>query len=115
MREIADLRVHGTTGEAPLVRFQREEAAALKAVDGRPPFRQVRDLVRRVQADCAIEVDATSASPTRRTSTASPVSRDRWRRPRRQSRRCCGRLPNMNAWPAEAGHERGSRNAAERL
>ena len=58
MREIADLRVHGTTGEAPLVRFQREEAAALKAVDGRPPFRQVRDLVRRVQADCAIEVDA---------------------------------------------------------
>jgi hypothetical protein len=55
LREIADLRVHGTTGEAPLVRFQREEAAALKAIDGRPPFRQVRDLVRRVQADCAIE------------------------------------------------------------
>jgi len=62
MREIADLRVHGTTGEAPLVRFQREEAAALKAVDGRPPFQQVRELARRVQADCAVAVDGNSYS-----------------------------------------------------
>jgi transposase len=62
MREIADLRVHGTTGEAPLVRFQREEAAALKAVDGRPPFRQVRELARRVQPDCAVAVDGNSYS-----------------------------------------------------
>jgi hypothetical protein len=62
MREIADLRVHGTTGEAPLARFARDEAAALKALDGRPPFRQVRELVRRVQADCAIEIDANSYS-----------------------------------------------------
>jgi transposase len=29
MREIADQRVHGTTGEVPLARFQREEAGAL--------------------------------------------------------------------------------------
>jgi hypothetical protein len=62
LREIADLRVHGTTGEAPLVRFRRDEAAALKPLDGRPPFRQVRELVRRVQADCAIEIDANSYS-----------------------------------------------------
>src|SRR5438105_12055534 len=62
MREIADVRVHGTTGEVPLVRFERDEAAALKPLDGRPPFRQVRELVRRVQADCAIEVDSNSYS-----------------------------------------------------
>jgi transposase len=62
MREIADVRVHGTTGEVPLVRFQREEAAALKALDGRPPFRQVRELVRRVQPDCAVAVDGNSYS-----------------------------------------------------
>jgi transposase len=57
MREIADVRVHGTTGEAPIVRFRREEATALRPVDGRPPFRQVRELNRRVQADCSVEVD----------------------------------------------------------
>jgi transposase len=62
MREIADVRRHGTTGEAPLVRFEREEATALQRLEGRPPFRQVRELVRRVQADCAIEVDGNSYS-----------------------------------------------------
>jgi transposase len=62
MREIADQRVHGTTGEVPLARFQREEAAALAPLNGRPPFGQMRELVRRVQADCAIAVDANSYS-----------------------------------------------------
>ena len=62
MREIADVRVHGTTGEAPLARFEREEACALKPLAGRPPFWQMRELVRRVQADCAIEVDGNSYS-----------------------------------------------------
>jgi len=62
MREIADLRIHGTTGEPPVHRFQREEASALRALDGRAPFRQVRDLVRRVQSDCCIEVDTNAYS-----------------------------------------------------
>jgi transposase len=62
MREIADRRVHGTTGDVPLLRFEHDEAAALKPLAGRPPFRQVRELVRRVQADCTIEVDANSYS-----------------------------------------------------
>jgi transposase len=62
MREIADQRVHGTTGETPLLRFERDEAAALKALGGRPPFRQIRELVRRVQADCAVAVDGNSYS-----------------------------------------------------
>ena len=45
MREVADLRIHGTTGEPPIARFERDEATALRPLDGRPPFRQVRELV----------------------------------------------------------------------
>jgi hypothetical protein len=60
MREIADPRVHGTTGEPPLERFRRDEAAALRPLGGRPPFRQIRELVRRVRADCCIELDTNS-------------------------------------------------------
>jgi hypothetical protein len=62
MREIADVRVHGTTGEAPIVRFGRDEAVVLKKIDGRAPFAQTRELTRRVQADCAIAIDANSYS-----------------------------------------------------
>ena len=62
MREIADVRVHGTTGEAPLERFRCGEAALLRPTDGRPPFRQIRELVRRVQADCSVEVDTNAYS-----------------------------------------------------
>ena len=57
MREIADVRVHGTTGEAPLVRFERDEAAALRPLNGRPPFRQIRELTRVVHSDGCIELD----------------------------------------------------------
>jgi transposase len=57
MREVADTRVHGTTGEAPIVRFEREEAAALRPLNGRPPFHQLRELIRRVQNDACIDVD----------------------------------------------------------
>jgi transposase len=62
MREIADVREHGTTGEAPIARFHREAAAALRPLEGRPPFRQVRDLIRRVSSDCCVEVDTNAYS-----------------------------------------------------
>jgi len=62
MREVADVREHGTTGETPRLRFERDEAAALKPLDGRTPFRQLRDLLRKVQADCTVEVDTNSDS-----------------------------------------------------
>ena len=55
-REIADVRVHGTTGEAPIARFQRDEAKAHKSIAGVPPFHVARELLRRVQADCAVEI-----------------------------------------------------------
>ena len=62
VREVADVRVHGTTGEAPAVRFARDEVRALRPLGGRPPFRQVRELTRRVQADCCVEVDGNAYS-----------------------------------------------------
>jgi len=60
-REIADQRVHGTTGELPIERFARE-APALRPLSGRASFGQLRDLVRRVQADCAVDIDTNSYS-----------------------------------------------------
>ena len=60
-REVADQRIHGTTGIAPAERFS-EEAGALKPLGGRAPFGQLRDLVRKVQADCAVDLDTNSYS-----------------------------------------------------
>ena len=57
MREVADVRIHGTTGEAPIVRFERDETATLRPLGDRPPFGQPRELVRRVQNDGCIDVD----------------------------------------------------------
>jgi transposase len=61
-REIADARIHGTTGEPPMARFRRDEAAALKPAAGIPPFTTARDLVRRVGSDCTVEVDGNAYS-----------------------------------------------------
>ena len=61
-REIADQRVHGTTGEVPVERFGRAEARALQPIAGIPPFAVARELVRKVQGDCAIEVDGNAYS-----------------------------------------------------
>ena len=61
-REVADVRVHGTTGEAPIERFRRDEARALRPLAGTPPFHATRDLVRRVGADCSVEVETNSYS-----------------------------------------------------
>lgn len=61
-REIADLRMHGTTGEAPAVRFARDEAAALQPLPSCGPFVAARELSRKVSADCAVEVDTNAYS-----------------------------------------------------
>ncbi len=61
-REVADMRIHGTTGETPIERFARDEASALRPLAGTPPFVSARDLLRRVGADCAIEVDGNAYS-----------------------------------------------------
>ena len=60
-REIADRRRHGSTGEVPLERFEKE-AECLLPCAGHPPFGQLRDLVRTVHADCAVVVDTNAYS-----------------------------------------------------
>jgi Mu transposase-like protein len=54
--------VHGTTGEVPIERFRRAEAGAIRPVAGIPAFEAARELVRKVQADCAVEIDSNAYS-----------------------------------------------------
>ena len=61
-RDVANVRIHGTTGEAPMVRFERDEAHRLKPLRDRPSFGSLRELTRVVGNDCAIEVDTNSYS-----------------------------------------------------
>jgi transposase len=61
-REVADVRRHGTTGEAPIERFRCAEAKALKPIARMPPFQASRELIRRVQTDCAVEIDGNAYS-----------------------------------------------------
>jgi transposase len=57
MRDVADSRVHGTTGEVPIERFLAKEAAALQPLEGRTTFQPIRECVRRVHADACIELE----------------------------------------------------------
>lgn len=52
-REVANVRIHGTTGEAPIVRFAREEAHRLKPLSGQQSFGSLRELARVVGNDSA--------------------------------------------------------------
>ena len=61
-RDVADQRSHGTTGEAPRDRFERDEARALRPLGGTPPFTTARDLIRSVGADCAVAIDGNAYS-----------------------------------------------------
>lgn len=61
-REVANMRVHGTTGEAPITRFKRDEVHRLKPLGSRPPFGALRELSRIVGNDCAVEIDTNSYS-----------------------------------------------------
>ena len=61
-REVANVRVHGTTGEAPIARFERDETHRLKPLGDRPSFGSLRELTRVVGNDCAVEIDTNSYS-----------------------------------------------------
>ncbi len=61
-RDVANIRMHGTTGEAPTERFERDEVHRLKPLGGRPSFGSLRELTRVVGNDCAVEVDTNSYS-----------------------------------------------------
>ncbi len=57
MRDVADVRVHGTTAEPPIDRFERDERRTLAPLAAKAPFLQVRELSRRVHTDACIELD----------------------------------------------------------
>jgi hypothetical protein len=51
------VRIHGTTAEPPITRFERDERQALAPLAAKAPFLQVRELSRRVHTDACIELD----------------------------------------------------------
>jgi transposase len=55
--EIADRRIHGTTGEPPGLRFERDERQALRPLPVRRLAVRTRRLARRVSADCFVDID----------------------------------------------------------
>ena len=55
--EVADRRIHGTTSEQPIIRFERDERQALRPLPARPLAIRTRRLPRRVSADCFVDVD----------------------------------------------------------
>jgi transposase len=55
--EVADQRIHGTTGEQPCVRFARDEKPALRPLPAHPLAVRTRRLTRRVSADCFVDID----------------------------------------------------------
>jgi hypothetical protein len=57
LREVSDERLHGTTGESPRLRFERDEREALKPLAGRPPYSPARELTRVVNVEACVEVD----------------------------------------------------------
>jgi len=57
MIEVADERVHGTTKEKPIVRFERDERQALRPLPARTLAVRTRRLTRRVSADCFVDID----------------------------------------------------------
>lgn len=56
-REVADVRVHGTTGEPPITRFDQREAEALQPLGHRVAFQRPREVVRKVGTDFCVELD----------------------------------------------------------
>jgi transposase len=54
---LADERIHGTTHEAPIVRFDREERAALRPLPVRALPRREQRLRRRVAHDALVDID----------------------------------------------------------
>lgn len=75
-RDIANVRLDGTTVEVPMVRFERDEAHRLQPLGGRPWFGSLPELSRVVGNDCAVQVDTNSHSvPWRlRMSSVGPAS-----------------------------------------
>jgi hypothetical protein len=56
MRDISDVRLHGTTHERPIDRFQ-QEGSALKPIQNHPSYLRIRRFRRVVSSDFRVDVD----------------------------------------------------------
>ena len=56
MRDVADVRIHGTTHERPIDRFKEEETR-LRTRNNHPSYLRVRSFARKVSTDFRIDVD----------------------------------------------------------
>lgn len=56
MREVADVRIHGTTFERPIDSFEREQPKLL-AIGDHPSYLRTRRFTRKVTGDCRIEFE----------------------------------------------------------
>lgn len=56
MREVSDVRIHGTTGERPVDRFERE-CKALLPIGNHPSYLRARRFTRKVTGDCRVEFE----------------------------------------------------------
>lgn len=61
MHEVADTRMHRTTEERPIDRFERERDR-LRPIEGKPSFVRAREYVRVVHADLCVDLDTNSYS-----------------------------------------------------
>ncbi len=61
-REIADQRIHGTTGQRPIDRFNAHEKSTLQPIERRPPFERRRTLSRKVHTDSCVFIDTNAYS-----------------------------------------------------
>lgn len=57
LKDIADSRPHGTTGQPPEKLFAEQEREKLRSLNGRPPFLQILECERRVGADAHVMLD----------------------------------------------------------
>jgi transposase len=57
MIQVADRRIHGTTNEQPIVRFERDERPAMRPLSSQPLPVRTRRLRRRVSTDCFVDID----------------------------------------------------------
>ena len=64
MREVADVRIHGTTHQRPIDRFARE-TDELRPIREHPAYLHVRRFDRKVTGDCRIELDTNRYSVPR--------------------------------------------------
>ena len=71
----ADQRIHGTTHERPIDRFERDERTALRPLPS--PVLPVRErrVTRRVATDCFVDVETVRYSGSPPPSRAAPAGR----------------------------------------